>query len=195
MKLLELFSGTHSVGKVAKTLGYEVTSLDIDGRADINCDIMEWDYTTYPSDYFQCIWSSPPCDNYSCMNYCRPEKKDNDLSNDDNIVKRTIEINNYFKPKYWFIENPATGMLKNRPFMKELNYYDCDYCMYGYGLKKRTRIWTNKENLKLKKCDKSCGIMINNKHPSFRYYNIKGMNRLDLRHTIPEKLIYELLEK
>jgi hypothetical protein len=45
MKLLELFSGTHSVGKVCKELGYEVISVDIDGRADINIDILEWDYT------------------------------------------------------------------------------------------------------------------------------------------------------
>ena len=29
MKLLELFSGTKSVGKVAEQLGYEVTSLDL----------------------------------------------------------------------------------------------------------------------------------------------------------------------
>ena len=39
MKLLELFSGTKSVGQVAEQLGYEVTSLDLK-NADINCDIM-----------------------------------------------------------------------------------------------------------------------------------------------------------
>ena len=37
-RLLELFSGTHSVGKVAKQLGIEVVSLDLLG-ADINIDI------------------------------------------------------------------------------------------------------------------------------------------------------------
>ena len=44
MKLLELFSGTGSVGKVARDLGYEVVSLDLK-NADINSDIMKWDYT------------------------------------------------------------------------------------------------------------------------------------------------------
>ena len=47
MKLLELFSGTKSVGKVAEQLGYDVVSLDLKD-ADINCDIMNWNYTVYP---------------------------------------------------------------------------------------------------------------------------------------------------
>ena len=38
MKLLELFSGTGSVGRVAKEKGFEVISLDLK-NADINCDI------------------------------------------------------------------------------------------------------------------------------------------------------------
>lgn len=43
MKLLELFSGTGSVGTVAKELGYDVVSLDLK-NAYINCDILKWDY-------------------------------------------------------------------------------------------------------------------------------------------------------
>ena len=43
MRLLELFSGTGSVGKVFKQHGYEVISLDIDNRATINTDILNWD--------------------------------------------------------------------------------------------------------------------------------------------------------
>ena len=192
MNVLELFSGTGSVGKVCKEIGWSVISLDIDPRADIVCDILEWDYTTYPKDYFSLIWASPPCTEYSCMNYCRPEKVC-DLESADKLVKKTLEIIKYFSPCIWFIENPQTGKLKSREFMKELPYIDVDYCMFDWYIRKRTRIWTNKEKAKSVLCNKKCGKMIDNKHLSLRYFNPpKGINRLDLRHTIPEDLIISL---
>ena len=59
MRVLDLFSGTHSVGKVASALGYEVVSLDL-SDATICCDIMEWDYkAAFSEGYFDIIWASP----------------------------------------------------------------------------------------------------------------------------------------
>ena len=55
MNHLELFSGTGSFGKVSKKIGYDVVSLDIDGRATITEDILKWNYKTYPQDYFRLI--------------------------------------------------------------------------------------------------------------------------------------------
>ena len=43
MRVLDLFSGTHSVGKVASALGYEVVSLDLSDDATICCNILEWE--------------------------------------------------------------------------------------------------------------------------------------------------------
>ena len=112
MKLLELFSGTKSVGKVAEQLGYEVTSLDLK-NADINCDIMNWNYTVYESGHFDVIWASPPCTEYSCaktvgVGYI-------DKAND--IVLRTIEIIEFLNPKYHIIDYPHTGKLKDQWMM------------------------------------------------------------------------------
>ena len=64
MKLLELFSGTGSVGKVARDKGHSVISLDLKD-ADINSDILEWNYKDYEVGYFDFIWASPPCTEYS----------------------------------------------------------------------------------------------------------------------------------
>ena len=49
MKLLELFKGTGSVGKVAKKMGMIVMSVDILDKymPDIVADILEWDYKKF----------------------------------------------------------------------------------------------------------------------------------------------------
>ena len=107
MRLLELFSGTGSVGTVAKQLGYNVVSLDLK-QADINIDILQWDYTTYEVGYFDIIHASPPCIEYSMALTTRPR----DIIKANEIVLKCLEIIEYLKPKYYTIENPQTGLLK-----------------------------------------------------------------------------------
>ena len=74
MKLLELFSGTGSVGNVASTFGFEVVSVDRDMDATFKYDIVDWDYRQYPPKYFDVVWMSPPCTEYSRALTTRPRK-------------------------------------------------------------------------------------------------------------------------
>ena len=136
---LELFSGTGSVGKVAKDLRYEVISLDRDMTADIKCDIMNWDCRIYPRKYFDVIWASPPCTEYS---RCKTTGV-RDIEGANEIVQRTLDILEYFEPKHWIIENPQTGLLKDQLCMWGLPFQDIDYCRYGMPYRKRTRLWNN----------------------------------------------------
>ena len=203
MRLLELFSGTQSVGKVAKKKGYEVISLDINDYKGKyppthKVDILEWDYKQYPSGYFDVIWASPPCLYYSILQYCwlgrekringvlttfTEEMLDANILLADEWVLKTFEILDYFKPNLWFIENPQTSRLKDRYFMEDLPYYDVDYCKYSdWGYRKRTRIWTNKENFNNKLCSKK-------KHPKCVAFDFHGIKR----YRVPEKLINELI--
>ena len=179
LKVLELFSGTGSVGKVAKSLGWDVLSLDLELEADIKIDIMDWDYKAYPRNSFDIVWASPPCTFYSNLQNCWLGKKKKDgtiltkelleeyRKQSDNLIKRTLEIINYFNSELWFMENPKTGQLKNREVVKGIPYYDVSYCMYSdWGYEKRTRIWTNKKNWNNLICDKSgsCGNMRDTSH-------------------------------
>ena len=61
MRILEPFSGTGSVGKVAKDLGHEVISLDRGMAANAQVDAMDWGYRVFPLGLFDFVWASPPC--------------------------------------------------------------------------------------------------------------------------------------
>ena len=160
MKLLELFSGSGSVGKVAIKYGYSVTSLDLK-NADINCNILDWDYKQFPCGYFDFIWSSPPCTEYSRAKTVGVRN----IDEANKIVLKTIEIIKYFRPRIWFIENPQTGLLKQQPFMSQFSYYDVDYCKYGFRYRKRTRLWTNLVGWSPQPlCKKDCDSMDGNRH-------------------------------
>jgi len=203
MRLLELFSGTGSVGKVAHALGYEVISLDL-ADATICCDILDWDYkAAFSVGHFDIIWASPPCNTFSKMRHSNigrygvtMETIERDISNIGlPILRRTLEIIDYYKPGLYFIENPQTGKMKDyidRP------YYDVDYCKYSdWGMRKRTRIWTNKIGFEPKVCNKDCGYILDGRHiraAAGGNKNTKGQGGLDkrLRYRIPESLI-ELL--
>ena len=52
MRVLELFSGTHSVGKVCKEYGWEVVSVDLE-NADINIYGMELENGKYKLMYIK----------------------------------------------------------------------------------------------------------------------------------------------
>lgn len=138
-RLLELFSGTGSVGKVAKKLGYEVISVDILFPATYRCDILKWDYKKYPPGYFDVIWASPPCTEFS---YAKTVGK-RDMDGALKLVKRALKIIDYFKPRSYAIENPV-GHLRHMNIMKKRNdRKTISYCKYGFSYRKNTDIWTN----------------------------------------------------
>jgi len=196
MRVLELFSGTGSVGNVCRRLGCEVVSLDRDMDADIRTDIMDWDFAALPRDYFDVIWASPPCTEYSVAKTVGARK----LDEANGIVKRTIEIIQYFDPTYWMMENPQTGLLKDQPFMANLPYNDLDYCKYGMPYRKRTRLWNNIQAWTPKPlCKKDCDHMVGNRHEQSAqqspHRHLLAVRRRYLArdlYRVPEALIEEL---
>ena len=187
MKVLELFSGTHSIGKVAHNKGWEVVSVDrdLDGTCPfgsgyvsdthIKEDIMTWDYKKkYKPGDFDIITASPVCLWWSNLRNCWIGRKSKKIHPTDVITKEHIqadidrygkpmvdkvfEIIDYFKPKHWWVENPQTGRMKE---YIDKPFYDVDYCKYSnWGYKKRTRFWTNITNFTPKVCCNDCDNMI-----------------------------------
>ena len=208
MKLLDLFTGTGSIAKVARELGYEVVSLDIDPKCnpDICADITEFDYQSqFEPGSFDIIWASPPCQTFSCARKCNIGRHvkgelmtQETLARDVNelgvpILRRTQEIIEFLQPKVWFIENPYTGKMKEYIAKKP---YIFDYCMFGYDYRKRTAVWTN-VNVESKMCDRS--HLIDGKHRMTAIGTSKsqtgqgGGSSKAGRYSVPSELVRYLL--
>ena len=195
MKVLNLFSGTHSFGKVCESLMWDSVSLDRDlNETDkfsdyvsdyhIKEDIMTWDYKNeFDVNEFDIITASPVCLWWSRLRNTwigRKMKSHGDtiitkeiLQNDIDkfgkpMVDKVFEIIEYFKPKFYIIENPATGLMKHyitEKYSEYDKYFDVDYCKYSdWGYKKTTRFWTNIKDFKPKICKKDCENIVKTQH-------------------------------
>ena len=203
MKVLELFKGSGSITNYYSNSDVEVISLDIleNYNPTICCDIMDFDYKQYPVGYFDIISASPECKIYSSFQYIfhigigKKHKDKNDLENkqknDSKFINKTIEIIEYLKPKYYFIENPLSSNIWK--YIENKNYIDkyiiVDYCYFGYDYKKPTKILTNKilENKRCSCKNHKINIGATRKDMKKKYDQVK-YNLLH-RYSIPPKLL------
>lgn len=154
MKVLELFAGSRSIGKVCDELGHEVFSSDwtpFDG-IDYAVDINQFDTKEVPF-IPDMIWASPPCTTFSVasigkhwdMNR-RPKTQDAVMGLQ--ILKKTIAIIKHYmelNPNLvWYIENPR-GMMRKMDMWDQIFHRrnTVTYCQYGDTRMKPTDIWTN----------------------------------------------------
>lgn len=151
MNLLELFAGSRSVGKEAESLGMNVFSSDLIEFEGIHypISILDFDVKKVPFKP-DVIWASPPCTGFSvaAIGHHWSGGKGAYIPKTDTarlgieLVKKTIEIIEYFQPTFWFMENPR-GVLRKLDVVKNLPRRSVTYCQYGDERMKPTDIWTN----------------------------------------------------
>jgi len=204
MRLLELFSGTKSVSKVARELGWETVSLDIDPihKPDVLVDILRFDETTYPRDHFDFVWASPDCASYSQARTVAKIPRDEAMQLSDRLVSRTRDIIAYFGC-HWAIENPAYSRIWTREVSRGLLENSCitSYCSFGTLYRKDTRI-ANSFGLVLPRCPGVglCPAMTGSRHneKAQRGADTKRAvtdrnHSLDELHSIPSELCRSVL--
>jgi site-specific DNA-cytosine methylase len=201
MKVLELFAGSRSIGKASEILGYQVFSSDLINfeKIDYVTSILDFDINKVP---FQpdIIWASPPCTGFSvaALGHHWTGGKNAYIPKTDTaklgieLAKKTIEIINYFKPKYFFIENPR-GLLRKMDFMNDFIRQSITYCQYGDTRMKPTDIWTNSEKWiprPMCKNGDDCHIAA----PRGSRTGTQGLKGSYERSKIPEDLCLEILK-
>ena len=194
MRFLNLCSGTGSVSRPFVENGWEVIEVDISGRHAPThvVDLNDWD-CPYETGFFDVIWASPDCTQYSRARTTAKEPRN--LEKADRLVKRCLELIFHLQPRVWFLENPDSGLLKTRDFMKDIPFVRVDYCMYGALYRKRTRIWTNADWTP-KLCDRS--HLVGNRHPKTAQrggrgtWNVHDKCDLDELHALPAKLCEDI---
>jgi len=152
MNTIELFSGTKSFSKVARSFGHYTVTLDNEAKLnpDVVVDIMS---VKGISKNIDVLWASPPCTTFSVASishYWENGKPKNDKTlYGIALLEKAISLIKESSPKYWFIENPRGMMRKiiDESFKKfgisDYVRHTVSYCQYGSKIMKPTDIWTN----------------------------------------------------
>jgi len=205
MLLLELFSGTGSVGKVFRENGWEVFSLDIDPKANPTLlkDILHVARSDLP-EHVDAVWASPLCTHYSIAR--TKAKTPRNFVYADSLVAKAREIISWYPGVKFFIENPQ-GLLRHRAVIQGIPRYTVDYCQYKDErwpqlYRKRTNLWSNCSFNPRPLCDKkTCQCCHNGKHMATAqlwYTNWEGVklrnSTTEVLYTIPPALVQHVYE-
>ena len=148
MKVLELFAGSRSFSKVAEEMGMETFTSDFKkfDKIDYVVDILDFDVSKIPFKP-NIVWCSPPCTYFSVASIGHHWNKNHTPKTEQaklgvKIIQKTLDIINFLKPDFFFIENPR-GKLRKLEVVKEIPRTTVCYCKYGEDRMKPTDIWTN----------------------------------------------------
>ena len=203
MKLLELFAGTRSVGKIAETYGIEVFSVDWGKNfknIDLYIDIEQLQISDIPF-IPDIIWASPDCTTYSVSAFWKHRKgtepKTDYAKKCDNVNLNLMNlIDTYLKLNpnlIYFIENPM-GMLRKMDWMLFQQKTTIWYCRYGDFRAKPTDIFTNTIKWKPKQpCSNNNKFCKHERSPRGIRTGTTKLKKED-RSLIPPELVHEIIQ-
>lgn len=220
MRVLDLCAGTKSMRQALQDAGWggdRLVYVSVDCLAkhqpDVLCDLvaavadgsffksLESRWGTEPWDV---VWASPPCTEFSCAKTVGTR----DLATANAVVAACLAVIRRLRPRVWFMENPATGLLHKQEAMRTLEHlrHTVCYCRYGTPYRKPTSIWTNVPFRPRPMCTpkQPCSALLENGgrvHPATAQNGPNSKRKLqqtptkrEISYKVPTPLIQELLQ-
>lgn len=106
-------------------------------------DIFKWNYKTIRPELVLGVLAAPPCTDFanSGAQYWKQKDKNGRTGESTRLVKKTLEIIRYFRPKFWALENPVGRLNTLVPDLKQYGPWYFDPYWFGDPWSKRTGLW------------------------------------------------------
>lgn len=152
MKILELFSGTGTLSRIARDRGHEAFTIDLFEDADLQADVLELtlegilEATSWEG--VDMVWASPPCTGFSVASIGRSWHKNGGVYTPKSdtaklgleLLDKTFDLIHALHPVVWYVENPR-GMMRRMSAVQGHARATVTYCQYGETRMKPTDIW------------------------------------------------------
>ncbi len=201
--LIELFSGSKTVSKVAQSHGFKTFTVDIESKfsPSLVSDIskMRFDQLPRPSSC-AIIWASLPCTFYSILNisthwqkitYAHRKyfylPKTAEAIKALQLLEKTLWLIRKVNPLYYFIENPRGALRHMAPIRAVPFRHSITYSDFGLDVYKPTDIFTNCPFLQLPQLSRTLDRSFSLK--------IADMNSAYERSIVPERLIESIIQQ
>lgn len=187
--ILSLFDYTGQWSQPYVDAGYQVLRFDIQHGQDINDFCVEYFVENYDICDVYGILAACPCTDFAISGARHFAAKDADgrTETSKELVFQTLRTVEYFRPKFWVIENPVsrierlTGLPKAR--------FSFDPCHFGSPYTKKTMLWgVFNENIPLAPVDPVEGSKMH------RLYGGKSVATKNARSETPEGFAYAFFQ-
>jgi len=204
VRVLELFSGTATLSRIARERGHETFTVDLYEPADLQADVLtltpEAIYAATGWDHIDMLWASPVCTGFSVASIGKswhhpepgvyiPKSKTAELSLA--LLEHTFHLIEQLRPTAWFVENPR-GMARKMRVVQGYHRETITLCQYGERRQKPTDIWTNTLWRGRPMCKR--GDPCHEAAPRGASTGTQGIKGALNRAKLPEELCHEVIE-